>query len=159
MTWDMIGYIDVTPVSLKFWRQFDERISIRRHRKGTPGYKLLTDYVRSWANKIVLQLVKGTPKDYVLVECANKETGEPYGPRGMVRSLEAALGVIDAYKGMIPPNWGHPIPGSPRGSNEIAPVQQPPRIPQIGDNHGASPNVHNQQGFAMDSFRYRYAGN
>jgi hypothetical protein len=26
MTWDRIGYIDVTPVSLKFWKQFDQGI-------------------------------------------------------------------------------------------------------------------------------------
>jgi len=27
----------------------------------------------------------------------------------MIRSLAAALGVYDAYNGLVPPNWGHPI--------------------------------------------------
>ena len=126
----MIGYIDVTPVSLKFWAQFDHRISVQRYEKGSPDYKVLTEYVRDWANKIVLQLEKATPSDYVLVMCVEKETGEPYGPRGMIRSLAAALGVVDAYNGLVPPNWGHPIPGS-SASNEL-PVQ-PQRVSQTDD--------------------------
>ncbi|KAI9453791.1 Six-hairpin glycosidase-like protein [Lactarius psammicola] len=115
ITWDLIGYIQVTPVSLKFWEQFDSRVQVMTYRKGSRGYKVLTGYVREWANKIVLQLAKATPDDYVLVEFIHKETGGPYGPRGMIRSLAAALGVIDAYRGLIPPNWGHPV----QKSNEI----------------------------------------
>ena len=73
-------------------------------------YKQLTDAVHEWANKIVLQLAANTSKDFVLVEGINKEKGGPHGPRGMIRSLGAALGVYDAYNGLVPPNWGHPAP-------------------------------------------------
>jgi glucoamylase len=155
ITWDKIGYIDVTPVSLKFWKQFDSRVTVKRHKKGSQGYKTLTEYVRGWANKIVLQLAKATPKDYVLVQCINKETGEPYGPRGMIRSLAAALGVMDAHKGLVPPNWGHPIPKSLE-SDEAFPVEDPPRIDET-EAYRASPNVNPQQTFDPDNFRYRYA--
>ena len=144
MTWDMIGYIDVTPVSLKFWKQLDDNISVMTYRKGTPGYKLLTDYVRKWANKIVLQLAKATPDDYVLVECVNKETGRPHGPRGMIRSLAAALGVIDAYKGLIPPNWGHVQKTKSKG----IPGSQPTNNAQV-DSH-----VCNQESYGWDTFGY-----
>ena len=146
MTWDMIGHIDVTPVSLKFWKQFDERISVKRYRKSSKGYKVLTDYVHDWANKIVLQLAKATPEDYVLVQCVDKVTGKPYGPRGMVRSLAAALGVIDAYNGLAQPNWGHPIPHS--GDVPPAPVRHCSGIEE----------AEGQQSFDVDTFRYRYAG-
>ncbi|KAI9431007.1 Six-hairpin glycosidase-like protein [Lactarius psammicola] len=127
MTWDLIGYIEVTPVSLKFWKQFDSRVQVMTYRKGSPGYKVLTDYVRKWANKIVLQLAKATPDDYVLVMCVDKETGGPYGPRGMIRSFAAALRIIDAFKGMIPPSWGHPV----QESNEF-PADQPVNNAQAG---------------------------
>jgi len=142
----MIGYIDVTPTSLKFWKQFDKRISVKRYRKGSQSYEVLADYVRDWANKIVLQLAKATPEDYVLVQCIHKVTGEPYGPRGMIRSLAAALGVIDAYKGLVPPNWGHPIPHL----DDIppAPVGQPPGIEV----------TEGQQSFDKDTFWYRHGG-
>jgi hypothetical protein len=68
--------------------------------------------VHEWANKIVLQLADNTPTDYVYVlfECIDKENDGPYEPRGMIRSPAAALGVYDAYNGIVPPNWGHPVP-------------------------------------------------
>ena len=153
-TWDLIGYIDVTPVSLKFWNQFDRRISVKRYKKGSRGYKALTDYVRNWANKIVLQLEKATPSDYVLVQCVEKETGEPYGPRGMIRSLAAALGVIDAYNGLVPPNWGHPVPEALAPNGLPA---QPQRMAQT-DNYRHSPEFHSQQGNILDGFRYSLRG-
>jgi hypothetical protein len=156
MTWDRIGYIDVTPVSLKFWKQFDQGISVQRYKKGSQGYDDLTNYVRGWANKVLLQLVKATPKDYLLVGCIHKVTGGPYGPRGMIRSFSAALGVMDAYKGLAPPNWGHPIPKS-LDSDEVPPVVQPPRVDEA-EGYRISPNVYNQQNFNADTFRYRYAG-
>jgi hypothetical protein len=112
ITWDMVGSLSVTGVSLKFWRQFDSAVKIGQYKKGSKTYDKLTMAVREWANKIVLQLAANTPKDYVLVECVDKEKGGPYGPRGMIRSLAAALGVYDAYNGLVPPNWGHPIPKS-----------------------------------------------
>jgi hypothetical protein len=150
ITWDLIGHIDVTPISLKFWQQFDRGVSVQRYKKGSPGYMVLTEYVRDWANKIVLQLEKATPSDYVLVMCVEKETGEPYGPRGMIRSLAAALGVIDSYKGMVPPNWGHVIPGS-SVSNELP--AQPQRVAQT-DNCCHSPDIYPQRGHNLNGFRY-----
>jgi len=85
-------------------------VKLGQYKKDSATYKALTKAVREWANKIVLQLAANTPKDYVLVECVEKEKGGPYGPRGMIRSLAAALGVYDAYNGLVPPNWGHPVP-------------------------------------------------
>lgn len=149
ITWDLIGYIDVTPVSLEFWKQFDRRISVQRYMKDSRGYKALTEYVRGWANKIVLQLEKATPSDYVLVQCIDKETGEPYGPRGMIRSLAAALGVINAYKGLVPPNWGHPIPGF-SASNEL-----PAQLQKVAQTNS---NIYPQQDNHLDGFRYSRRG-
>lgn len=151
ITWDLIGHIDVTPVSLKFWNQFDSQISVKRYKKGSRGYKRLTEYVRDWANKIVLQLEKATPSDYVLVECIDKNTGGPYGPRGMIRALAAALGVIDAYKGLVPPNWGHQIPGS-SASNEKRPAQ--PQMVAQTDSYVHSSGFYPQQDNDLDGFRY-----
>jgi hypothetical protein len=57
----------------------------------------------------VLQLAANTLSDYMLVECIDNEKGDPYGPRGVIRSMAAALRVYDAYTGHVPPHWGHPI--------------------------------------------------
>ena len=155
ITWDKIGYIEVTDVSLKFWKQFDNRVSVMRYRKGSQGYGVLTDYVRNWANKIVLQLGKATPSDYVLVECIDKNTGGPYGPRGMIRSLAAALGVLDAHNGLVPPNWGHPIPGA--ASNEL-PSAQPERVAPAKGCHSESSPDFDFQRQSFDGFRYSQGG-
>ena len=98
--------------------------------------------------------MKATPDDYVLLECADKETGLPYGPRGMIRSLAAALGVIHAHGGLIPPNWGHPVNSTT--SNGI-------RAGQLANNVQAasrrpSPDVYHQQSYDRNNFAYRYAG-
>jgi len=146
MTWDRIGYIEVTPVSLKFWRQFDSNISVDTYKKGSSEYNVLTDYARDWANKIILQLAKATPDDYVLPEFIHRETGEPYGPRGMIRSLAAALGVIDAYKGLMPPNWGHPTQNLSANENPVG-----RRAVNDGHDHRSSPVVYHQQSYDQDS--------
>ncbi|KAH9023594.1 hypothetical protein EDB83DRAFT_2658629 [Lactarius deliciosus] len=96
----------------------------------------------------VLQLAKATPDDYVLLECLHNEAGEPYGPRGMVRDLASALTVIDAYKGLIPPNWGHPV----QKSNEI-PVGWPVNNAQA-KRYRPSPDVYHQHtSYDGDTFR------
>ncbi|KAH9166236.1 hypothetical protein EDB89DRAFT_2246288 [Lactarius sanguifluus] len=123
------GHIEVTPVSLKFCEQRSgSHVQVMTH-KGSPGYK-------------------ATPDDYVLLECLHNEAGEPYGPRGMVRDLASALTVIDAYKGLIPPNWGHPV----QKSNEI-PAGWPVNNAQA-KRYRPSPDVYHQHtSYDGDTFR------
>jgi len=75
----------------------------------------------------------------------------------MIRSLAAALGVIDARKGLIPPNWGHTVLKSK--SNGI-PTGQPVNNAQADRNRRPSPDVYYQQleGYDWDTVRYRHAG-
>ncbi|KAI0267066.1 Six-hairpin glycosidase-like protein [Gloeopeniophorella convolvens] len=170
-TWNKIGEIEITPVSLKFWRQFDKSIKTGKWNRGTPEFKRLTGFAREWANKIVLQLAKSTPDDFVLVEAINKTNAEPYGPRGMIRSLAAALGVIDAFNGIEPPNWGHPIPGQVCSEDIPVTTLPPPPPPPPGYNRHshdvypkqhAAPDVYHHpqpyQSLPKSPYRYRYAG-
>jgi hypothetical protein len=66
--------------------------------------------VHNLANKIVLQLADNTPTDYVYVlfECIDKENDGTNEPRGMIRSLAAALGVYDAVQRDRPAQLGPP---------------------------------------------------
>ena len=97
--------------------------------------------------------MKGTPDDFVLLMCVERETGEPYGPRGVTHNLGAALGVIDAHKGLIPPNWGHSIQRSK--SNGI-PACQTGNDAQTGHHHSSSDKYH-QQNYDQDILRYHHA--
>jgi len=111
-TWDYIGYLEVTPVSLKFFKPIVRGVKTGKYKKGTREYKAITLAVKTYAEDVFALLAKATPKDYVLVESINKTSGEPMGPRGMIRSLTAALSAIDARGGMTQIPWDGRAPNS-----------------------------------------------
>ncbi|KAI9457901.1 Six-hairpin glycosidase-like protein, partial [Russula earlei] len=107
ITWDLIGGLQVTDVSLKFFQQFDPNIEIGTYDKGSDIYESLTYAITICAEEILLFLADHMPDDYVLPMGIDGATGEPLGPRGVLHSLVSAFGVYDAYNGMIPPSWAY----------------------------------------------------
>lgn len=107
ITWNIIGKIEVTPVSLKFFRQFDKKIKVGVYHKGHKTYGELTSALKHWAENTLRSLSKRTPKDLILPLIMNKTTGEPVPPRGALRSQVSVLGAHNSYKGVIPPSWAH----------------------------------------------------
>jgi glucoamylase len=106
-TWNLIGELKVTKQSFSFFRQFDQDVKIGTYRVGSPTYEIVTDAITTWAHDTILLVSKHTPGDYVLPLSINGTSGEPYGPRGALRSLVAALTARDAYNGLVPPSWAH----------------------------------------------------
>ena len=113
ITWNIIGKLEVTRVSLEFFRQFDKRIKPGVYRKGSKTYDRLTYALKTWAENTLLSLAERTPEDLVLPLIMNKTTGEPEPPRGALRSQVAVLGAYNSYNGVIPPSWANGYP-SPR---------------------------------------------
>jgi glucoamylase len=107
ITWDIIGKLQVTRVSLKFFRQFDKTIKIGTYSKRTKTYRQLTASLKRWAENTLLSLSKRTPPDLVLPLVMNKTTGEPMPPRGALRSQVAVLGAHNSYNGVVPPSWAN----------------------------------------------------
>ena len=107
MTWDMLGYLEVTKVSLAFFRQFDKHIRVGKYRKSSKEYKHLTDALKNWAEQTLLFVADHIPEDYVLPMAMDRTTAEPTGSAGTIHSLIAALTVYDAYKGLVPHSWYH----------------------------------------------------
>jgi glucoamylase len=112
ITWDKIGELEVTGVSLKFFRQFDKGIKKGVYGRHSKKYKQLTAALKDWAENTLLSLAQRTPPDLVLPLVMNKTTGEPVPPRGALRSQVAVLGAHNAYNGVIPPSWANGGPGS-----------------------------------------------
>jgi glucoamylase len=105
-TWDILGKLEVTKVSLDFFRQFDKLVRIGTYRKGGVTYNKLTSGLKKWTEKTILSLAERTPDDYVLPLVMNKDTGLPQSPPGgALRSQVAVLGLNNAYKGVLPPSW------------------------------------------------------
>ena len=107
ITWDLLGSLEVTSVSLKFFQEFDEKIRVGKYAKGSKTYKRLTAALNEWAENTLLSLSERTPADLILPLVMDKETGKPTGPRGALRSQVAVLGSHNAYNGVIPPSWAN----------------------------------------------------
>jgi glucoamylase len=105
MTWDLLGELQITNLSLKFFRQFDQNVKTGTYKKGTEVYERLTYALTGWAERTLLFVAEHTPEDYVLTLAIDRTTGKPVGPRGTVHCLVAAMSVRDVYNGMIPPSW------------------------------------------------------
>ena len=105
MTWDLIGELQVTDLSLKFFRQFDQNVKVKTYFKGSHVYARLTDALRNWAEQTILFVAAHTPDDYVLRMAMDKDTAEPTGSRGIIHCLVASLSLHNAYNGLIPPSW------------------------------------------------------
>jgi glucoamylase len=111
ITWNIIGELEVTSVSLNFFQQFDKKIKVGVYHKGSKTYDRLTYALKTWAENTLRSLANRTPQDLVLPLIMNKTTGEPEPPRGALRSQVAVLGAYNSYNGVIPPSWAN---GNPR---------------------------------------------
>ena len=107
MTWDLLGELQITNLSLTFFRQFDRDAKTGMYKKGSEVYESLTNALMIWAERTLLFLAEHTPEDYVLTMTFDRKTGLPAGPRGTIHCLLAAISVHDAYNGFIPPSWVH----------------------------------------------------
>jgi len=118
ITWDSIGEIQVTDVSLKFFQQFDQSVKTGTYKKGSEIYESLTYAIASCAEKILLFLTDYMPHDFVLPLAIDGATGKSVGPRGVLQNLAAVLSVHDAYNGLIPPSWAHGYRSFDRAGND-----------------------------------------
>jgi len=105
--WELIGKLEVTDISLKFFREFDQNIEIGTYLKGSEVYESLTYAITIRAEGILIFLRDHMPDDYIVSMAFDRTTGEPVGPRGTLHCLSAALGAYDAYNGLIPSSWAH----------------------------------------------------
>ena len=111
MTWDLLGELQITNLSHKFFLQFDQDVKTGTYKKGSEVYESLTYTLTSWAERTLLFLAEHMPEDYVLTMAIDRTTGLPVGPRGTIHNLLAAISVYDAYNGLIPPSWAHGASG------------------------------------------------
>src|SRR6266702_709310 len=105
ITWDLLGELQVTKLSLKFFRQFDKHVKVGTYRKSSRVYAHLTNALRNWAEQTILFVADHIPDNYVLPMAMDKTTAAPTGSPGTIHSLISALSLYNSYKGLIPPSW------------------------------------------------------
>lgn len=111
MTWDLLGELQITNLSLKFFQQFDRDVKTGTYKKGSEVYESLTYSLMNWAERTLLFLAERMPEDFVLPMAIDRTTGLPVGPRATIHCLIAAISAYDAYNGLIPPSWTHGASG------------------------------------------------
>ena len=104
-TWDLIGGLNITEVSLKFFQQFDDQVPVGTYNKGSATYNNMTTAIRAWAGNTLISLEGRTPSNLVLPLILDKTNGQPEAPWGALRSEVAVLGAHNAYNGVLPPSW------------------------------------------------------
>ncbi|KAI0064097.1 hypothetical protein BV25DRAFT_1914745 [Artomyces pyxidatus] len=105
-TWQKLGYLRITHVSLPFFKTFSSRATVGKHRSTSHIYRTLTDAIRAYADEYVLLCAKYTPEGGALPEGFDKVTGQPYGAFGLSWSYAASLTAFDARMGKTPVSWG-----------------------------------------------------
>jgi glucoamylase len=51
-TWDLLGELQITDLSLKFFRQFNRDVKIGTYKKGSEVYESLAYALTSWAENV-----------------------------------------------------------------------------------------------------------
>ena len=112
LTWDRLGKLEVTSVSLKFFRIFKQDIEIGVYSKKSDTYNRLTGLLQRWADNTVTSLAKRTPPDCMLPLGMTNDTGVATLPWGALRTQVAVMGCHNSYYRVVPPSWYKGTPGS-----------------------------------------------
>ncbi|KAI0062951.1 glycoside hydrolase family 15 protein [Artomyces pyxidatus] len=105
-TWDALGAITVTPVSVRFFRAFSADVATGAYGSSSDMYRTLADGVRAYADDLVLLCAQHGPEDGQLPEGWDRATGQPVGATGLTWSYAASLTAFHARAGWMPAPWG-----------------------------------------------------
>jgi glucoamylase len=106
LTWNSIGSLEVTPISLAFFQQFDSSVAAGTYASSSSTYATLTAATKSFADGMVEIVAKFTPVDGGLSEQFDKKTGAPLSAIDLTWSYASALTAFAARAGTVPASWG-----------------------------------------------------
>ncbi|KAK7048627.1 Glucoamylase [Favolaschia claudopus] len=106
--WNAQGSLEVTPISLAFFRQFDSNVAVGTYASSTPTFHL------PHRSRFLEVHAKYTPADGGLAEQFDRNNGTPLSAVDQTWSYAAALTVFAAREGKAPASWG--AKGGPQGA-------------------------------------------
>jgi glycosyl hydrolase family 15 len=78
MTWGLLGELQITNLSLKFFQQFDQNVNTETYKKGSEVYESSMCALSSWAERTLLFLSEHMPEDYVHLRLSIARLGCPW---------------------------------------------------------------------------------
>lgn len=104
-TWSKQGSLTVTPVSLKFFQDFDSSIKPDTYKFSSDTFRRLTEAIKEYADGFVSVVQKYTPSNGSLSEQFHRDTGLQTSAVDLTWSYAAFLSAVDRRKGIIPRSW------------------------------------------------------
>ncbi|KAI5981706.1 glycoside hydrolase family 15 protein [Pisolithus albus] len=106
IVWNKQGYLDVTDVSLDFFRTFDVSVSTGTYTASSSTYGTLMCAIKSFADGFVAVNANYTPSDGSLAEQYSRTDGLPVSAVDLTWSYASALTAFAALEGQSPVTWG-----------------------------------------------------
>ncbi|KAJ7914463.1 glucoamylase [Mycena leptocephala] len=106
IVWKAQGALNVTSISLPFFRQFSSSVKVGNYAASTAMFKTLTAAVKTFADGFLSIHAKNTPSNGGLAEQFDKSSGAPLSAVDLTWSYAAALTVFSARAGTKPASWG-----------------------------------------------------
>jgi glucoamylase len=106
--WNAQGSLEITPVSLSFFRQFSPSVGegkyVATSRDRT--FETLTRAIRIFADDFIAVNARYTPSDGALAEQYSKKDGSPLSAAHLTWSYASSLTAFAARKGTEVKSWG-----------------------------------------------------
>lgn len=98
--------MDITPISLTFFKIFDSSAAVGTYTSSSTTYSTVTSAIKTYADGFVAIVAKYTPDDGGLAEQYSKSDGKPLSAADLTWSYASALTAFRARNGTIPASWG-----------------------------------------------------
>ncbi|KAK0202042.1 glucoamylase [Desarmillaria ectypa] len=106
IVWKKTGSIEVTSISLAFFRQFSSSVATGVYDSSTTTYSELLSAVQTFADGFLAINAKYTPSGGGLAEQYSRSNGSPLSATDLTWSYAATLTASGARAGVVPASWG-----------------------------------------------------
>ncbi|THV03026.1 glycoside hydrolase family 15 protein [Dendrothele bispora CBS 962.96] len=108
IVWKTQGYIEITPLSLPFFRQLLPDITQGKYTNSssTDTFTSIISAVKTFADGFIVVNARFTPRAGNLAEQFNRTTGVPVSARDLTWSYAAVVTTVRAREGFVPDSWG-----------------------------------------------------
>ncbi|KAF5333009.1 hypothetical protein D9758_015178 [Tetrapyrgos nigripes] len=106
IVWKRQKYLEITPISLSFFKQLMPDAKIGRYDASTDVFTTVLSAVTHFADSFILVNAKYTPTDGSLAEQYNRTTGLPESAKDLTWSYASAITAFKARDGFVPASWG-----------------------------------------------------
>ncbi|AEO61583.1 glycoside hydrolase family 15 protein, partial [Thermothelomyces thermophilus ATCC 42464] len=114
--WKKQQSIEVTQLSLPFFKDLLPGISTGTYTPSSSTYQQILDAVSAYADGFIDVAAKYTPSDGSLAEQYTRDSGQPISAKDLTWSYAAFLSAADRRAGIVPAGWsaehGKTLPGS-----------------------------------------------